>query len=662
MKSIKTKLTLSFFILIVTITSVMGGIFLFKGYRSLEEEAEKSLLLIATESSQNVECKMETLIATLTVIAKNQDIVNMGWEVDVNILKEELRKTSFLDLGFVLPNGYATYTSGTVSLMSDRSYVKSALSGTAMMSDVIISRVTRRPEIEICVPVVKDGEVVGALVARSEANTLSKLTEEDGYGESGYAFMINADGRIIAYPDETVVKENYNPIMKAEEDKKLQSLAKAFQEMLNQKSGITSYEQDGILYLAGYAPVAGTNWICAITADEREVFAVIPGMIRTIVIVMVLVVVLSMGIVYLLDNTITTPLRKITAVSKKIAELDFREDISEKYLKQKDEIGTLSRTFQTLTQQLREMISYINESANQVSASAQELTATSVQSAQISLEISSAVDNIAKGATEQADNTQAGTENAAILGQIIESNHKHVKGLNKATKQVNDLVSSGLIDVEHLASAAKQNKEATDEICDIVMQTKKSSELIGEASKMISDMARQTNLLALNASIEAARAGDAGRGFSVVAEEITRMADQSAASTKHIDEIINTLIHNVKKSEGSMIRIRETSQEQQRQVNETIQKYQAIATSMETSEEAATKLNESEKDMDDAKNVIVDMLYSLSAIAQQNAAGTQQAASFVEEQTVSAKTLAETSNKLTDLALNLQNTVERFKL
>jgi methyl-accepting chemotaxis protein len=139
MKSIKTKLIVAFSTLIFAITIIMGLMFLKTGYHSSQREAKESLTLMAKEGAKLTESRIETLFATLEVIAKKQEIEDMGWEVDLSVLKEELSKTSFLDIAYVLPTGYANYTDGTVSLMSDRSYVKDGLGGKSAMSDVIIS-------------------------------------------------------------------------------------------------------------------------------------------------------------------------------------------------------------------------------------------------------------------------------------------------------------------------------------------------------------------------------------------------------------------------------------------------------------------------------------------------------------------------------------------
>jgi methyl-accepting chemotaxis protein len=662
MKSIKTKLIVSFSILIFSVTLIIGFISIQSGYRSLKKEAEKSLKSLAEEEAKLTQSRMETLITSLQIIAQKKEIENMGWEVNPDTLKEELKKTNFLDIGYVLPNGYSYYTDGTVRLMSDRSYIKDALKGKASMSDVIISRVTRKPEIEISVPVKKDGQTVGAVVARKEADTLGVIIKDGGYGKNGYAFIINGSGRVIAYPDTSKVIGMFNPIEAAKKDPKFISTAKAYQSMRMTKSGVTGFHEGGADYIAGFAPIEGTDWIFAITADRGEVLSVIPGMIRTMLAASFLVLLFSLGLVFLLDLTITRPLIGITRLSRQIADLNLKENISDVYLRQKDEIGILSGAFQALMVKLREIIMQMNESVNQVTDAAYELSAASQQSSSVTDEISCTVEHIAEGAMEQAGSTQVGQANALKLGEMIEKNHEHAVKINRTTEQVNNLVKGGLSNIDRLSLSTLENRKATEEIGSIIMQTKKSSEQISEASRMISDMARQTNLLALNASIEAARAGEAGRGFSVVADEIQKMADQSAISTKYIDDIIATLLKNVNKSFESMEQIRQTEERQQNNVAETIQKYQAIAKAMKISEDAVTELNTSQKDMLTSKKEILDLLMSLSAIAEQNAEGARQAASFVEEQTISARTLADTSMKLSNLAGSLQLIIDKVHI
>ena len=662
MKSIKTKLIVSCSLLVLSVAIIIGCVSIGIGYQSIRDGSEHSLELLSSESAKLVESRMEAVISTLTMISMKKEIIEMGWEVNVDTLKEELGKTDFLDIGYVLPNGYSYYTDGTVRLMSDRTYVEAALKGTSEISDVILSRVTRKPEIEVAVPVLKDKEVVGALIARMEADSLSNITKDIGYGEQGYSFMINKEGTIIAHPNTDEVIQRFNPITKVKDEPGLESLAVAYQTILDKKTGIVRYEADGNKLISAFAPIEGTDWSFIITAYDDEIMEAIPRMVRIILTILAITLLLSIGVVVLLDNSLTTPLISITKQSKKIGELDIREDIPEAYRNQRDEIGILARTFQILTENLRNIITELNVSAIQVTGTAQELTETSGQSAEVTEEISLTLEEIAKSAYEQAKKTEAGLSQATILEEKMEVNHKQMLKLNETTDMVIQLVNAGLKEIEGLSIITNENDLATKNICKVVMEMKKSSEQIGDASRFISDIARETNLLALNATIEAARAGESGRGFAVVAGEIQRLADQSSKSTSYIDGIISGLKLNIEQSVQSMNRITKTSEDQHKSVSDTIKKYQDISEAMKQSENVVDKLNGSEEEMQKANNEIKLMLTALANIAEQNAAGTQQSVATMEEQAASMQIIANVTDRLKGLAESLRSTVNRFQV
>lgn len=342
--------------------------------------------------------------------------------------------------------------------------------------------------------------------------------------------------------------------------------------------------------------------------------------------------------------------------------MDLRDNITKKYTQHKDEIGVLSVSFNALSLKLREIISEISDAANHVTITSKELTEASLQTAQVSEDIASTVEEISRGATNQASNTNKGAVQAALLHDLLEKNHEYMQELNTASNNVNDIVQTGLKSIHNLSLATEDNKNATEDIREVIMQTQKSSNLIGEASKVITEIARNTNLLALNATIEAARAGEAGRSFAVVAEEIQKLSDESAISAKYINEIISKLHKDIEKAYLSMKRIESTSKTQERNVEETIERYDSIAETMKASLTATKELNQSAENMNSVVNEFLIILDSLSAIAHQNAAGTQQAASAMEEQTASSRNLADTSAKLAKLAASLEEITLIFKL
>lgn len=647
---------------VVLVTLVVGLISIAIGYRSLEDEAEYSLKLLAEQGAKLTQSRMDSTLSILTMVSRKSEIINIEWDVDLQLLKEELGKTDFLDIGYVLLNGYTYYTDGTVRLMSDRSYIQEALSGKAKISGVIISRVTRQPEIELAIPVFREGMVTGALVARMEANSLSNITKDIVYGENGYSFMIDGKGTVIAHPESKKVIEQYNPIEASLKDPELNSLAKVYQQIIGEQSGTMDFMNNGSSTYAGFASIEGTDWHIIITADHEEIMAAIPEMVKLIMTVMLIVLGCSLGIVYILDIKMTKPLIEITKQSKHISELDIRQNIDKAYLRQKDEIGTLSRAFQDLTLKLREIITDVTASANQVSDTAHKLAEGSRQTALITEEISNTMEDIAQGAEEQASNTEVGLLRAELLDQKLDVNHRHMLDLNQTMDYVSKIVSDGMKDIERLSTLTDENDLVTKKAYHNMMDMEKNSSQIGDASRIISEMAKQINLLALNASIEAARAGEAGRGFAVVAEEIQKMADRSAQSSQHINSVISELYRHITQTADSMKQILVTSAMQQKSVTATIQKYQDISESMKQSEKAVTALNSSEQDMKHANKEIKDMLQSMSSIAEQNAAATEQAASTLEEQTASAAIIADSTDRLTILAENLWATITMFQV
>lgn len=361
-------------------------------------------------------------------------------------------------------------------------------------------------------------------------------------------------------------------------------------------------------------------------------------------------------------SSITNPVIKAAHYSEKLAALDISQDIPEKYLKRRDETGILMRAMQTITDGFRQIISEINGSADQVAAASEELTASMQQSATTAEDISKTVEEIARGASKQAEEVQEGSSKAALLGEAIENDINCVKNLNTASNKVKEVVADGVKEIDELTRINEESNDAVQEIYDVILKTRDSSEKIGQVSSFIASIAEQTNLLALNASIEAARAGEAGKGFAVVAEEIKKLAEQSSESTKNISGIVNELQSNTHSAVTTMNRVSEITKKREQSVLNSRDNYMLIAKAMNDAGEAVEQLNVSAQRIENMKNDILDALQNLSAIAEENSASTEQMAASMEEQTAAIEEIANASEGLSQLAQGLQTIVKRFKV
>lgn len=661
MKSIKSKLIISFSALIyiaLTFNAVLGIV---KGTSTVTNEVEHSIQALAMEGSKLVESRLQTNLRVLEVISLQEEIQSMDLEKQLPVLKDNLAKSSFLDIAVVYPDGNAYYTDGSVSQLGDRGYVKKAFEGEANISDVIISRVTNEPVVMVANPIEKNGKIIGVLIGRRDGNFLSDITSDTGYGKNGYSYMMNTSGTLIAYPNKEYVLSQLNPIEQVDTDKTFQSFATATEYMTNHLSGITRYSYDGKKLYSSFSPVSGTDWLFVIIADENESLQGIASMRLVLILATLLTTALCFLLAFIIGTKISAPIVAMTKQSEKISNLDLSEDIDNKYLGYKDEIGILAKALQNITTSLRGIVREITDSAVQVASTAQELTATSEQSAVAADEVSKTVEEIAKGASDQASNTELGSMQAIKLGDLISQNSQYLEGLNSATYKVSHVVDDGIKDIRNLSEITEESKLVTKEISEIIYKTSDSAEKINEASNIIASIADQTNLLALNASIEAARAGEAGKGFAVVADEIKKLAGQSATSTSHIDSIVNELKNNVAKAVNSVEKVLEISSQQITSVTEANQKYEEIRGAIADAHQMTNQLTISGEEMSKSKNEILDMLQTLSAIAEENAAGTQEASSSMEEEAASIEEIARSSEKLAFLANDLQAIIMRFK-
>lgn len=661
-KSIKTKLIVSFSLLILLSTVGIGFISIQQASKAISKEAELALIMAAEDAAELTESRINIQKKTIEMISVREDIQGMDWEVQQIVLQQQLKRTEFLDLAVVTPDGMATYSNGTTSQLGDRIYIQKSLAGELCVSDLIVSRVTNSAVIMYAAPIEKDGKVVGVLIGRSDGNALSDITDGTGYGEKGYGYMLNNSGVMVAHPDRDKVENLFDPIEEAKTDTSLKSLATLFEKIIVDKTGVSDYFFGGNNLYAGYAPVENTDWILVVTAEKDEVLSAIPTFQRIVFLFILIFLVIGIAVTYFLGNYIAKPVINAAQFANILADLDVTMDVPEVDMKKQDELGDLARAFQKLLNHLREIIREINTASQQVAASSEELTATSQESAAAAEEVTKTVEEIANGASEQALNTEVGSSKAMLLGKAIERNKEYLTGLNVASQKVVSIIADGLEESDKLSEITDESSVAIKEINEVILKTNESSNRINEASRVIASIAEQTNLLALNAAIEAARAGDAGRGFSVVAEEIRKLAEQSAISTTAIDQIVKELQSNSQNAVKTMDRVSAISMDQMKSVQSNKEKYTIISEGIQYSVNVTEKLNISEENMEKLKDEIIDTLQNLTAIAEENSASTEEASASMEEQSASIEQIAGASNGLAILAQDLQLVINRFKI
>lgn len=665
-RSIATRITIYVSLLAVIISVVVGGVSILMSRSSMIEEAKISLISITGLGAERIEIAVEDRLLILQELANRARTQTMDFQVQQESLIGDVERLGYMDFGIVTPDGQVRYILGdNTADLSDRDYIKKALNGEPNVSDVIISKVTNTAVVMYAVPVISEGEVVGALIGRRDGNALFEIIEDMGHGDEGYAYIINNLGTIIAHPNKEFVMEQFSPIKEAETNPSYESVAKVIKEIFEKKSGISEYNYENRDLYVAYTPIEGTSWTLLNTALKDEILFGISQLIKTLMFILLAIIAASILISFILGRTIAKPIIRLTQVVDKKAELDF-SDIDDEMIgsiiKKKDEISRMALSIQDMSQNVRGLIINVAQTGEQVSATSEELTASADQTAKASQEVSYTITGIAEGASSQAENTMESAKALEVLSEEIEKNLERTGNLSDAFKTIIDHISDGMKAIDVLKEKSQQNSDVAGAVYTSVLKTNDSSSKIGEASSLILNIADQTNLLALNASIEAARAGEHGRGFAVVAEEIRKLADQSRNTT----EVINQMVIDLKSdAEIAVENMQEASRivtEQRESVESTGNTFVMIAEAVKESESLVEQIDESSKEMKDSNDIVASNIEMLSAVAEENAASTQEVSASVEEQTASAEEIAGASANLSEMAQALQQQIMRFKL
>ncbi|OLN33138.1 methyl-accepting chemotaxis protein [Desulfosporosinus metallidurans] len=336
------------------------------------------------------------------------------------------------------------------------------------------------------------------------------------------------------------------------------------------------------------------------------------------------------------------------------------DKIKEALTERNDELGILGQVIKAANINQKELTSRLLETASEVTNTSQELTLISRESAKAVEEIAKTIEQIAGTATEQAGDTENGVRQIIELGNLIEQDQLYLVELNHSAETVETMKNEGTVSINELKERTAERERYMERIQEGIIKTNQSAEKINSASQMIQAVADQTNLLALNAAIEAARAGEAGRGFAVVAEEIRKLAEQSSHSTRDIAEIVKELQINSQNAVDIIDKSSVITKEQEDSVTVTDERFKGIASAIEETKTIVNKLNSSGQEMEKKKDQITEILKTLARIAEENAASTQQVSAASEEQTASMIEIANASGGLSQLAKELQQSIDKF--
>ncbi|MEH7671545.1 methyl-accepting chemotaxis protein [Bacillus pumilus] len=484
----------------------------------------------------------------------------------------------------------------------------------------------------------------GVIGINVRLNTIVKDTNSIKIGKEGYAFVATSDQHYIAHKTD-------KPGAKLTGDFITKLYAK--------KQGSFKYEYKGQPKQMFFDTNEATGWKLAGTMYVDEVQEAAQPVLDLTMIILAVAIAIGGIAIYFIIKSIRKPLIELSESAEKISQGDLTQHIE---VRTHDEIGKLAQSFNEMSAKLKQVIQAVQNSIENVAASSEELTASAGQTAQATEHITSSIEQFSNSNEHQNDmieksSVQLNEMDRSLSHMVDTTSHMMESSIDssKTAQAGGELVQKTAGQMQTIEQAVK---EAELVIQGLEQKSKDITNILG----VINGIADQTNLLALNAAIEAARAGEAGRGFSVVAEEVRKLAEQSGSSSKEIESLTNEIVEEIKKSQNMFKQVAGEVQSGLDITDETKISFEKITDKTSEMTEQMKQMNGTAKELSHGSNDISHAVNQIKELSRESSAGFQDIAASAEEQLASMEEISSSSATLSQMAEELRELIKQFKI
>ncbi|WP_110928712.1 methyl-accepting chemotaxis protein [Bacillus massiliglaciei] len=422
-------------------------------------------------------------------------------------------------------------------------------------------------------------------------------------------------------------------------------------------------EVAGNMFQTAYMPLTDSNGqtigALYVGASQEIIDTTLDSFFNIFFIVLSIIIILAVLFTFLFTRRLKKRLLDVSAALEAAGNGDFTTEIT---VKGKDEISALARSYNLMKDKLRELIQEVLRTSELVAASSEQLTAGAEQTSKATEQITESIQEVASGAETQTDVVEETGEAMEEVSEGIQTMTDNSAQIAAASAQATDKAHDGEGFVKKTVHQINAIHESVNESGEAIKLLGKRSAQIEEITKVITDIANQTNLLALNAAIEAARAGEQGKGFAVVADEVRKLAEQSQNSATQISELIKAIQVDMDRSDVSINQVKKDVDEGLGIVHQTEASFNEILQAMKNAGELIEQMAFTSEIVSAGVHEVALTVKDITHISKETSMHSQSVAAATEEQLASMQEITSSANALTNIAVDLNELMNRFKI
>lgn len=669
-KSIGTALLLTVTLIIVLLSGTVSLTAYIISKNSLIDTSKELLLNKAHDSGLIVDERIKNYLISINSLGTLDLLsnVNNSWEEKLDYIQTEKKRLNLSNIGIASIDGSLRLDNNKVVDISNLWFFKQASLGIPSFSAPFYREESGQVDIAMAAPLKHDRKVIGVLVAYKGAEEFYGIAQDIHVGETGYAYIIDENIDVISHPtlnlskDNEATKTNLRDLIGKVDKGSKEQIDNILQEIRAKKVGINWYEQNGEKIYIGYAPIPSKGWTVLVHITEKEILSELNRLNTFFPAISVLALVFGILISYLISKKISNRIVNISNQTTSLSELDLSFSIDEKITNRKDEIGIMAKSIQLVINSIKSFAHEIQISSHSLSSSSISLAAITQESYASSNSVAEAANNITAKANFQLQEILDVSNEMKNVNNSFDFVLKQIHTVEKLSKEAHFKAKEGKESIEEVIVQMANIKDSSQKVKYSLEDINNSSRKMDGIVLVIEEVAEKTNLLALNAAIEAARSGEYGRGFSVVAEEIRLLADQTKHSTNEINKLIkdnqNIITYANQNMEYSNCEINKGVAT----VKETKMVFDEISTTIDNVVEEMNESAVAIASVDINLNNAINSMIKAESIANEVTMEINNISAATGEQISSMAQITTSADSLAELADNLKNLASKIKL